>query len=764
MKSGLLTVCVFAFSAAIHGQTQALRTVDFATEVHPLLESRCAGCHSGGTPQASFRIDSRDALLKGGKSGPAMVPGKSSESLLILKVTGQKGLPMPPSGPRLSADNIAVLRNWIDQGARWDAVAPRADEPARLEPRNPTIPPGDATNPIDRFIAAYLESKQVDPPGTISDRMFARRVYFDLHGLPPSPAELDAFLADTKPDKRSTLATHLLADRDRYAEHWISFWNDLLRNDEGVIYHGDRKTITTWLLNALRANMPYDRMVQALLNPVSRDDPEGFLIGVNWRGVVSASQSPPMQASQNSAQVFLGMNLKCAACHDSFVNRWKLRDTFGLASMFSKEQLEMVRCDVPTGKMAEARFPIGDLAAGSAALPKSRRAEAAEWFTRRENGRFARTVVNRYWRLLFGRAIVEPVDDMDSEPWSRDLLDWLAWDFAEHDFDLQHLLLQIVTSRAYQMPVAPPGGKDYVFRGPLPRRLTAEQYQDALSCVSGEWRVMTPRTSGLAWYTREWRLKSDPLSRALGRPIRDQVYTERNTQPSTLQALELTNGPLLSDRLERAARAMLGQLPAAPANLFDSNLMRSGTATVDIDISGAKELWLVTEDVDSYNPAKVLAGWTNVKLTGPGGTAPIQELATAAKSTREFHTKTGTASGLAVPVPSTLHWQIGGRGFTRFQATVAIDEDSVKSDISPAIRFFVFTSKPDPERLVRIEGSPPVPRPEIPAAANDLVDRVYLHLLSRKPEAEEKAIGAPHAVRQPADRFPQAAWKIFSGP
>ena len=138
--------------------------------------------------------------------------------------------------------------------------------------------------------------------------------------------------------------------------------------------------------------------------------------------------------------------------------------------------------------------------------------------------------MNRYWRLLFGRAIVEPVDDMDSEPWSRDLLDWLAWDFAEHDFDLQHLLLQIVTSRAYQMPVAPPAGKDDVFRGPLPRRLTAEQYQDALSCVSGEWRVMTPRTSGLAWYTREWRLKSDPLSRALGR--RSETRSTRSATPS----------------------------------------------------------------------------------------------------------------------------------------------------------------------------------------------------------------------------------------
>ena len=116
---------------------------------------------------------------------------------------------------------------------------------------------------------------------------------------------------------------------------------------------------------------------------------------------------------------------------------------------------------------------------------------------------------------------------------------------------------------------------------------------------------------------------------------------------------------------------MLGLLPAAPANLFDSNLMRNGTAAVDIDISGARELWLVTEDVDSYNPAKVLAGWTNAELAGPGGIVPLTELA-AAKSTREFHTKAGTASGLAVTVPSTLHWPIAGRGFTRFRASVSL--------------------------------------------------------------------------------------------
>ena len=132
--------------------------------------------------------------------------------------------------------------------------------------------------------------------------------------------------------------------------------------------------------------------------------------------------------------------MKCAACHDSFVNRWKLRDTYGLAAMFSTDKLELVRCDVPTGRTAEPAFPIPGIAVEFGPSLESRRAAAATWFTSRDNGRFARTLVNRYWKLLLGRGLIEPVDDMDGEPFNRDLLDWLAWDFADHGFDLQHLL------------------------------------------------------------------------------------------------------------------------------------------------------------------------------------------------------------------------------------------------------------------------------------------------------------------------------------
>ncbi len=604
----------------------AAQQVDFLKEVQPILTARCLACHSSGKPQAGLRIHTRNDLLRGGQSGTAIVAGKSADSLLIQKVTGKRGLRMPPSGPALTEQEISLLRNWVDQGAVWDGALETGAPLAALAPRRPALPAGSAANPIDRFVDVYLAQQKAPKPPPVPDSLFARRAWLDITGLPPTLKELEDFQRGQATDKRALLIDQLLARRRPYAEHWISFWNDMLRNDEGVIYHGERKSITAWLLNALEQNTPYDQMVRALLNPAPKGGAEGFLTGMTWRGVVSASQNPPMQAAQNSAQVFLGVNLKCAACHDSFVNRWKLRDTYGLAAMFSEEPLELVRCDVKTGQMAEARFPFPDLKVAFEPSMESRRRAAAEWFTHPANGRFARTIVNRYWKALLGRGLVEPADDMDATPWNADLLDWLATDFADHNYDIQHLLRRIMTSRAYQMPAAPDSdNKTYVFRGPALRRLSAEQFEDTISAVTGDWRVNSPRTETFASYTREWRLKSDPLSRALGRPIRDQVYTERATDASTFQALELTNGPLLSKRFERASRFMLGQLPAAPENLFDSKLMRSGKADVDIDITGAKELRLLIEDVDSYDPTRVIAAWANAELVGPNGPVPIPE-------------------------------------------------------------------------------------------------------------------------------------------
>lgn len=760
MRTGVV-LSVFLFAGTMSAQSR--RQVDFLTEVQPVLTTRCMPCHSGDSPQGGLKTHTREDLLKGGTSGPAIIVGNGADSLLVQKITGQKGLRMPPSGAPLSADAIASIRIWIDQGAKWDGKAVVTERIAPMAPRTPELPAGSATQAVDRFLDAYFAKHSIDGSRTISDNAFARRAWYDITGLPPSPEELEAFLKDKAGDKRAALVDRLLADRSGYSQRWISYWNDLLRNDEGVIYHGERKSITKWLQGALETNMPYNAMVWALLNPPRQSDEEGYLVGVTWRGVVSASQSPPMQAAQNAGQVFLGINLKCAACHDSFVNRWKLRDTYGLAAMFSTDKLELVRCDVPLGKFAEPRFPFEGINVKFDGTIESRRRAVAEWITSNQNGRFARTIVNRYWKELLGRGLVEPADDMDATPWNEDLLDWLAADFVDHNYNLQHLMRRIMTSKAYQMPSAPEKAvaKDYVFRGPRLRRLTAEEFEDTISAVTGDWRINSPRRETYATYTREWKLKSDPLSRALGRPIRDQVYTERATDATTLQALELTNGPLLSKRLERGAKNLLGEIKPAPVNLFDSKTVRGGAIPIDVDISGAKDLYLLIEDVDSYDPERVVAGWGSAEFVGAKGAVPLD------KKTTPIQLAKSTVQAIPAKTPSLLHWNIAGKGYTRFRAQAVIDERSrQQSDISPALRFFVFTEKPDADELIRIQGEPPSTVPHKTWTSDALADRLYTHLLSRRPTDAERdlAVQALGREKPSADGVEDLLWALMMSP
>lgn len=578
---------------------------------------------------------------------------------------------------------------------------------------------------VDRLVAAYFAGHGIPFPPPVSDALFARRAYFDLWGLPPAPAQLEAFVADSRPDKRARLIDALLGNSEMYAQHWISWWNDLLRNDTGVNYQGARKSITPWLVGALDQNLPYDKMVAALVNPVGAGDPDGFLVGVNWRGTVSASQTPYLQAAQNTAQLFLGINLKCASCHDSFINRYKLRESYGMAALFSPEsRLEMYRCDVRTGQFTgpQLLYPELGTVREDAALSE-RHAAAARFFTDPRNGRVPRTIVNRYWQKLFGRGLVEPVDDMDSKPWDADLLDWLASDFTAHGSDLHYLLRLLMTSHAYQLPAAVTSEqmeKPYVFRGPQVRRLSAEQFADAVSAVTGEWRVMEEdEECQEASPARDWRFKASPLALALGRPVRDQVFTTRDNRPTTFQALEMANGASLEHMVRRGVLRLLGQLPPAPENLFDSGIVEKGSVSFDIDISGERRLWLLEEDAGSYDRARTVGGWRDVELSGPRGAQKLAD--------------TAGPPGRRTVIPI-------GRGYTRLRGSVYLDERAQAADIEGAVRFFVFAAEPDPEQLVRVAGAPPVDAPARLTSVKEAIHRLYPALLARAPDREEVRI------------------------
>ncbi len=469
--------------------------VDFVRDVRPIFDSACVKCHGKGKDKGGFSLETREMFFKGGDSGSPIVPGKSADSLLIELVSGLDAEKvMPQKGSKLKPEQVSLLRAWIDQGAAWPAEVTFAKTPVHnLHPRKPELPAvkNGVANPIDRLFTPYFAGQQVRPANPVDDRMFARRVHLDVVGLLPSPKELDAFLSDARPDKRVRLVSKLLADNRRYAEHWMTFWNDLLRNDyRGTGYiDGGRKQISSWLFSALLTNMPYDRFVAQLVNPTPES--EGFINGISWRGAVNASQIPPMQAAQSIGQVFMGVNLKCASCHDSFINDYTLADAYGIAAIYATNELEMAECDKPTGKKAKVKFLYSELGEIDGSLPKPERArQLAEILTSKKDGRLTRTVVNRLWAELMGRGLVEPVDEMDAPAWNPDLLDWLAEDLADNGYDLKRTMRWILTSRAYQMPsvnLAEQTEKNFVFTGPAIRRMGAEQFRDALGELTGVW-------------------------------------------------------------------------------------------------------------------------------------------------------------------------------------------------------------------------------------------------------------------------------------
>ena len=469
--------------------------VDFSHQIAPVLREHCAECHTGDKKKGGFSLNDRASLLVGGESGKAILPGNAAKSRLIEAITTKDtDKQMPPKGARLSPEKVKLLRDWIDAGAPWEdgfAFKKPAYEPP-LKPRRPTLPPAVAgrTNPVDRILDADLAKRKAATPKPVDDATFARRAHLDLVGLLPEPEALAKFLTDKSADKRAQLVRSLLTHDTAYAEHWLTFWNDLLRNDysgTGFIT-GGRKQITKWLYRALVENRPYDQFARELI--AYTPESEGFAAGIKWRGDVSAGATTEIQFAQSVGQSFLGINLKCASCHDSFIDRWKLEEAYGLAAIYATGKLELHRCDKPVGKTAQASWLFPELGQVDAKAPQPERLkQLAALMTHPENGRFTRTIVNRLWHRLMGRGIVHPTDAMQSEPWNHDLLDFLATHLAENKFDLKKTLELIATSAAYQSH-AQILGKDadeqaYAYAGPRAKRLTAEQFVDTVWQITG---------------------------------------------------------------------------------------------------------------------------------------------------------------------------------------------------------------------------------------------------------------------------------------
>jgi mono/diheme cytochrome c family protein len=574
--------------------------LDLNGQVRAIFAHNCYSCHSAEKIKGELRLDKKRMVFKGGKSGPVIIPGDPGKSELMRRITLPRNHKeaMPSKEKQLSEHEIAIIKFWIEKGAPWPDVADGQSvfRVAKLEPRMPALPSATSNlnNPVDVWVNDYFKKKNITWPATVDDRTYLRRIYLDIIGLVPTPQEQEAFSKDTRPDKRALWVRQLLNREDDYAMHWLTFWNDALRNDyTGTGYiTGGRFDITSWLYTAIKTNKPYNQFVKELINP--EKESKGFVAGIKWRGTINASQRTEMQAAQNVAQVFLGLNLKCASCHDSFISDWKLTDAYAFANIFADTTLEINRCDKPTGKFAGTRILWQELGTvDSTAVTAVKLQQLAENLTKPANGRLYRTIVNRIWAQLMGRGIVEPVDAMDNEPWNQDLLDWMASDFVRGNYNIKEIIYRIATSKTYQLPSV--GIKDankiiaqdFEFKGMLRRRMSAEQFTDAISSIiepvfpdsALHFDPYNPDKSKMAKesnkvvklvkdtelakpaetvrpnmpFIRAALVKNNSFLTALGRPNRETVSTGRDSRANLLQALELTNGDRLNEVLKRGA-------------------------------------------------------------------------------------------------------------------------------------------------------------------------------------------------------------------
>ncbi|NQV74539.1 MAG: DUF1549 domain-containing protein, partial [Bacteroidetes bacterium] len=386
-------------------------------KVRAIFAHNCYKCHGDEKIKGELRLDRKNMAFKGGENGPVIIPGNTAESELYRRInlpSSHKEL-MPSKGKKLSENDIAVINYWIKKGAPWPDGPDKNEvfKNAALAPRNPVLPPasGIHTNPVDRWTNQYFVKNKIEWPELVDDRTYLRRIFLDIIGLLPSQDDIEVYSKDNRPDKRAIWSRKLLDREDDYAINWLTFWNDALRNDytgTGYITNG-RYAITDWLYQSIQSNKPYDQFVKELVSPKD-DSSKGFVEGIKWRGVINASQRTEMQAAQNVSQVFLGLNLKCASCHNSFISDWKLEDAYAFANIFADTTLEINRCDKPTGKYTDARMLWKELGSiDNKAKVSVKRTQLAENMIKPQNGRLYRTLVTRMWAQIMGRGVIEPV-------------------------------------------------------------------------------------------------------------------------------------------------------------------------------------------------------------------------------------------------------------------------------------------------------------------------------------------------------------------
>ncbi len=355
----------------------------FERHVRPVLAANCWSCHGEKKQEGSLRLDSRDAVLKGGDSGPAAVAGDASASLLVQAVRYQGDFHMPPSGP-LKSEAVAALDRWISQGMPWPVSKNSAHESWKdhwsFQPLRRPVVSSDAAdrwsrNPIDRFIQDELQRQKLSPSEPADKRTLIRRATFDLWGLPPSPEDLAAFAADQSPDAWERLIDRLLAS-PQYGERWGRHWLDVARyaDTKGYVFFEDREfpwayTYRDYVIEALNADLPYDRF---LLEQLAADqlDLAGDMKPLRAMGYLSLG--PRFMNNVHDilddridvvTRGLMGLTVACARCHDHKYDPLSQADYYALYGVFRSSAEPLIPPQyAPLPETDEARTFSAELA------------------------------------------------------------------------------------------------------------------------------------------------------------------------------------------------------------------------------------------------------------------------------------------------------------------------------------------------------------------------------------------------------------------
>jgi mono/diheme cytochrome c family protein len=331
------------FVALLPALASAAESIDYLRDVKPLLLKNCISCHGPDKQRGSLRLDTAASAIKGGDTGAAVVPGKGAESLLIQAVSGVEGVKaMPPKGTKLSAGEIALVRAWIDGGAKHpaDEIALKATPiaskhwsfQAPVRPTEPMVKNGDwCRNPIDEFILARLEKEGVKPSPEADRITLIRRLSLDLTGLPPSLPEIDAFVKDTRFDAYERLVDRLLAS-PHYGERWGRHWLDAARYADSNGYSIDApRTIwkyRDWVIDAINQDLPFDQFaIQQLAGDMLPNATLENKIATGFHRNTQINEEGGIDLEQFRVEsivdrvntvgtVFLGLTVGCCQCHD----------------------------------------------------------------------------------------------------------------------------------------------------------------------------------------------------------------------------------------------------------------------------------------------------------------------------------------------------------------------------------------------------------------------------------------------------------------